>query len=144
MPFGKPGSGNPAGTSREQRKALRSLAMSIREGVHPDKIRDWLIEVWQGRDPLTGEAVDLKNRAAALQMLLDRGWGQAAQHVVIEGEIRNEVIQIAPQRARPNMTLEQINERRAQLRALGIKPKIIDAESQPTKQLEAGDDAVDE
>jgi hypothetical protein len=143
MPFEK---GHPhypgihTGSNSEQRRALRSLAMSIREGVHPDQIRDWLVEIWRGRDPLTGEAVELKNRAAALQMLLDRGWGQAAQHVVIEGEIRNEVIQIAPKDARPAMTLEEINQRRRALREAGVVPKMIDVESAPTKNADDTDE----
>lgn len=123
----------PVGILAEQRKALRSLAMSIREGVHPDSVRDWLVEVWKGRDPLTGEAVDLKNRAAALQMLLDRGWGQAAQHVIVEGEIRNELVMSTPRSARPQLTLEQINQRRAALRELGVQAKVIEATAVETK-----------
>lgn len=112
-----------SGSNRETRKALKNLALSIREGCHPDEIRDWLIAVWKGKDPLTGEKVDLKNRAAALQMLLDRGWGQAAQHVIVEGELRTEMIANEPRKQRKPMSLEQINARRAELRALGITAK---------------------
>ncbi len=132
------------GKLAEQRRAMRSLAMSIREGVHPDAVRDWLVAVWQGRDPLTGEAVGLKDRAAALQMLVDRGWGQAAQHVVVEGQIRNELVMGAPRAARPQLTLEQINERRTALRRLGVQPKMLEASavehpSKITDREDAGD-----
>ncbi len=126
------------------RGALRSLAMSIREGVHPDEIRDWLVTVWRGKDPLTGEAVDMKNRAAALQMLLDRGWGQAAQHVIVEGEIRTEQIADAPNAARVPMTLEQINARRAELRGMGVRAKVIDAEAHERDADESNDGEPDE
>lgn len=131
---------HPPKTTLEMRRVQKSLAMSIRDGVHPDTIRDWLVSVWMGRDPLTGEAVDLKNRAAALQMLLDRGWGQAAQHVVIEGEIRNEVIQITPRDARPTYSLDEINARRAALRAAGVVPKVIDVNATPALKAGADDD----
>lgn len=128
MPFERPGSGNLSGVSSATRRALKSLAMSIREGVAPDQIRDWLIQIWMGRDPLTGEAVSLKDRTAALQMLLDRGWGQAAQHVVIEGELRSEVIQVQPQNVRPDMTIEQVRARRAEIRS-AVRPRVLDVES---------------
>lgn len=133
---GRPATGR---ATRETKRALKNLALSIREGVHPDEIRDWLVKVWRGIDPQTGVPVELKNRAAALQMLLDRGWGQAAQHVIVEGEIRTEMIASEPSK-RKQMTLEEINARRAELRAARVQPAIIDAHSTEHKQLPSGDE----
>lgn len=123
MPFrrGNPGGAYTTGVPKPQhadvRKAARSLAMSIRDGLHPDEARDWLLAVWRGKDPLTGEVVPIEVRERALKALMDRGWGQAAQMLVVEGQITNEIIATTETAARPVLTLEQINTRRAALRA---------------------------
>lgn len=123
MPFvrGNPGGAYTAGVPKPQhadvRKAARSLAMAIRDGVHPDEIKEWLVAVWRGKDPLTGEVVPLDARERALKILMDRGWGQAAQMLVVEAEVRTEIIAGTPELERPILTLEQINARRAALRA---------------------------
>lgn len=118
---GNPGGAWSAGTPKpwnaEQRKAARSLAMAVRDGVRPDDVVKWLVEVWQGKDPLTGEVVPLEARERALKMLLDRGWGQAAQMLVVEGQVTNEVLATAPSSTRLPLTLDEINARRAALRA---------------------------
>lgn len=123
MPFekGNPGGALSAGVpkpwSHETRKAARSLAMAVRDGVKPDEVVAWLVQVWQGRDPLTNEIVPLESRERALKLLLDRGWGQAAQMLVVEGEVRQEITAATPAPDRPTMTLDEINARRAALRA---------------------------
>lgn len=116
-PGGALSAGVPKPYQRELRKANKSLAMSIRDGLHPDKVRDWLVSVWEGKDPLTGEIVPLEARERALKILLDRGYGQAAQMLVVEGHVTNEQIANAPPPDRAPMTLEEINARRAALRA---------------------------
>lgn len=129
MPFEKGHKPYPgAGTARGRMKELRSLALHIRDGVDPAELRDRLLSMARGRDPATGDTVSVLDQQRAMQMLFDRGWGQAAQHVVIEGEIRNEHVIAQPPR-KTTMTLDEINERRAKLRALGIKPKTIDVEA---------------
>lgn len=129
-PGGALSAGVPKPWSAETRKAARSLAMSIRDGLHPDEAREWLLAVWRGKDPLTGEVVPLDARERALKILLDRGWGQAAQMLVVEGEVRNEIIAAAPPIERRPMTLAEINARRAALRAaLPDGTVVIDATS---------------
>lgn len=130
-------SGNPSGVSKSHRKELRSLALHIRECVNPAEIAERLLSMARGKDPATGEVVSVLDQQRAMQMLLDRGWGQAAQHVIIEGEIRSEVIADGPRIERPKMSLEEINARRKALRELGVKPKIIDAESSELPALPA-------
>lgn len=123
--------------ANETRRALKNLALSIREGLHPDDMRDWLLSVWRGRDPLTGDAVDLKTRMQAMQTLKEYGWGMAPQHVIIEAEIRAEMIAAEAPAGRKQLTLEEINARRAQLRAAGINPKVIDVQPVEMKALPA-------
>jgi hypothetical protein len=118
-PGGALSMGVPRAGAKESRKAARSLAMAIRDGVKPEAVRDWLVGIWQtGKDPISGELVDMRHRMHALQMLTDRGWGQAAQMVVLEGTIKHEAALDAPPDERPRMTLAQIEERRRALRQL--------------------------
>lgn len=136
MPFPK---GNPGGAysigvprpgAKESRKANKSLAMAIRDGVKPETVRDWLISIWQtGKDPTTGSVVDMRHRIACLQLLLDRGYGQSAQMLVVEGSVKHEVALSSPAEERPRLTLAEIDERRAALRkVLGPGP-VIDVSS---------------
>ena len=151
MPFEKghqinAGRALPNRATSETKRAMKNLALSIREGVHPDAMRDWLVSVWQGRDPLTSEpgVVDLKTRMQALQMLKEYGWGMAPQHHIIEADIRAEMIAQEAPASRKNMTLEEVNARRAQLRAAGVQPRIIDAKSTEHKALpESSDSELD-
>lgn len=126
--YGRLSAGTPKPWSGETRKAAKSLAMSIRDGLHPDEVREWLLSVWRGKDPLTGEVVPLEARERALKLLLDRGWGQAAQMLVVEGQVTNEIIAAAPLATRTPMTLDEINARRAALRA-ALPGAVIDATS---------------
>jgi hypothetical protein len=135
MVWKKGESGNPGGPTIAMRKAYRSLALWIRDGVDVAELRDRLLQMARGIDPAKGEPIPVADQQRAIQMLFDRGWGQAAAHVIVEADIRNEVIANSPTRERPKLTLEEINERRARLRELGIKPKVIDAESTEQKAL---------
>lgn len=139
MPFqkGHQINGNPSGLSREKRRQLMSLALDIRSAVPVEDIRTWLVTIWQtGKDPLTGDAVDIKFRKECLEILLNRGWGQAAQHVVVEADVRSHVIE---QDAQPEvqLTFEEIQARRRALRDLGIRARVIDASSFERKELPA-------
>lgn len=125
-PGGAYSAGVPKPWNKEIRKANKSLAMSIRDGLHPDEVRDWLLSVWRGKDPLTGEVVPLEARERALKILLDRGHGQAAQMLVVEGHVTSEQIAALPPPDREPMTLEQINARRAALRAALPGGSVID------------------
>lgn len=127
-------------------KATRSLALQIRDGVDPAELRDRLLTMARGRDPATGEACSVLDQQRAMQMLFDRGWGQAAQHVLVEAEIKTELVGSSMQIVKPTMTLEEITQRRAELLALGVKRKMIDAESTVRPQLpeETDDDTDDE
>jgi hypothetical protein len=125
-------------SSHATKRAMKNLALSIREGVHPDEMRDWLLAVWRGKDPLTGDLVDLKTRMQAMQTLKEYGWGMAPQHVIIEAEIRAQMIANDAPLTKREMSLDEINARRAQLREAGVKPKIIDVDGTPTRALVAG------
>ncbi len=126
---------NAGNGSPSHKAAGRSLAMWIRDGVDPSELRDRLLMMARGRNPVDGTACTVLDQQRAMQMLFDRGWGQAAQHVIVEGEIRTELIGQGPQIVKPTATLEQIRTRRAELLSAGVKPKIIDAESVERKVL---------
>lgn len=130
------------GATGERRRALRSLAMHLRENPLMDKLiaNLWTMAV-EGRNPITNEPVDDKGQREAAKMILERAFGQPAQHVVLEGHVRNEVLAIAPRDDRPQLTLDEINERRRKLRDAGIKPKVIEAEAKPVLELPEADDA---
>lgn len=123
----KPGeSGNKSGFSTNQRAHLRSLALTVRRMLDPEECVQWLVTLWRdGKDSLRAdEVVDLKVRLEALQTLLNRGWGLPAQHVIIEGEIRNELI--VNQTVELPQDLDEVRKRRDALRAAGVKKKVID------------------
>lgn len=135
MPFerGNPGgaytAGMPKPWNKELRKATRSLAMAVRDGIKVDDVVRWLVSVWQGIDPAVpgqGVIVPLEARERALKMLLDRGWGQAAQMLVLEGELKHEAIVNAPPSERAPMTLAEIQSRRAAIRAALPNATVID------------------
>lgn len=109
----RPGaSGNPAGMTRRRAEILRNLALAIREYHKPDEAYWWLRLVAAGVDPdhvddgvpmwkraaAAGAVVrpsaggyiapDWQHRNAAMKMIHERGWGQPAQHVVLEAEVR--------------------------------------------------------
>lgn len=139
MPFqkGHQINGNPSGLTKEKRKQIMSLALEIRSAISVKDIREWLETIWlTGKDPLTGDAVDLKMRKECLQTLLDRGWGQAAQHVVVEADVRNHVM-AEDEAPEVKLTFDEIQERRKALRSLGVKARVIEAVSFERKELPA-------
>lgn len=144
MPFEKGHQLNVGRPTSKHLQMAKSLALWIRDGVDPGELRDRLLTMARGRDPATGEACTVLDQQRAMQMLFDRGWGQAAQHVVIEGEIRTELVGTTMQIVKPTMTLEEITKRRADLLALGVQRKVIDAESTVKPQLPESDDEPDE
>lgn len=107
---------NPYGRTTSQRVAARNLAVTIREMHGPDESAWWLRCVMAGVDPDArdasgvpvwkrcadaGELVrvevgsesilkvpDWVHRVAAKKLLDERGYGQPAQHVTLEGEVR--------------------------------------------------------
>ena len=134
-PVGQPGNqlatvhARHKGQLQDRTKALRSLAMFVREKVDMERLVDKLEQMSEGKDPATGEAIPVREQREAIKMLLERGYGMPAMHVAIEGHVRQEIAIRAPREARPKLSLDEINERRAQLRGIGVKPKMIDAES---------------
>lgn len=115
------------GLHAPRQKAGRILAAAIRESVPAEAIVAWLVTVWQGRDPLTGEQVALADRREALKTLLERGYGTPAQHVVIDAQI-----QAALSRELPDASdaMEELDdETLLKLERLGIGLPVLDAES---------------
>ena len=110
---------NPGGLTRGHRRALGTLATSIRSVLGDGRIEWWLMCMATGVDPddawdaehsvwerareddrvprvlADGRAIlrtiDLATRRWAAQTLVERGWGQAAQHVIIEAEVRSQI-----------------------------------------------------
>lgn len=108
--------GNPNGISKAKMHKIVSLAMCVRNEVRTIDVVNWLKEVWlYGREPGTDRTVDMATRMLALNTLLNRGWGAPAQHVIIEGEIRNEVSAAEP--VEVPVQLDEIRARRQALRS---------------------------
>jgi hypothetical protein len=40
-------------------------------GLQPNEVRDFLLNVWRGHDPVSGQFVSLEERYRALEMLID-------------------------------------------------------------------------
>lgn len=138
----KPGvSGNPGGLTSATKKRTLSLAVAVRSAVEPQVIVEWLQKVWlEGKDPLVDTPVPLKERMDALQILLNRGWGQAAQHVIIEADVRS-TLQGIEQAVVPT-TLEDVRAKRQALREAGARRKVIDAESTEQRKEMSLDDVM--
>ena len=144
MPFEK---GHPyyqsGGASSASRRLRVSLASVVRERNDPNEICAWLECIRDGYDPADPKrdvvTVDLKTRMEAQRMLLERGWGQPAQHTVIEGLIRSEQF-VGTDTQRPKLTIAEINAKRQALRELlpvkQLQPAIIDADA--TEKPDAG------
>lgn len=133
-------------TTGARNRELRSLAMRIREDPRLDTLleRLWTMAI-DGMDPTTREKIDAKTQQYAARILLERGFGMPAMHVALEGEIRSEVQLLEPpKRAGQGLTLEQLNERRLALRALGVVPKVIEALAVEHAALPEGDDEHDD
>lgn len=113
----------------EKRKANVSLAMHIRETVNFPRMIERLEQMALGVNPATGEPIDDKGQRDAMRMLLERGHGMAAQHVVLEGILKSEITINASPHER--MTLEQINARRAELALAKVKRLAIDVATTP-------------
>lgn len=61
-------------------------------------------------------------------------FGMPVQAIALDANIRAQTI--SPKAARPQRTLDEINARRAELRAARVAPKMIDVESHEAKALE--------
>ena len=72
----------PVGATK---RALRSLAIALREDTRLEDVVDNMFTLALGKDPLSGERIEPKDRIAATKMILERAFGQPAQHVVLEG-----------------------------------------------------------
>jgi hypothetical protein len=107
------------GKHAPRRAAQKHLAAMIREAVPPEQIIEWLVSVWQGRDPLTGNATSMEERERALRLLLERGWGTAPQHLVLDAQVAALVatVEVDPTLDKiPTMTDDQLRA----LAALGV------------------------
>lgn len=92
---------------KQQRRYEVSLNECIREGMHPEIIREYYKTILRGQNPIleTRDGVDyviidpnpllpaptLEQRNAAMRALADRGYGLPAQSVTIDAEFRNKV-----------------------------------------------------
>ena len=105
---------NPGGKLQSTRQSRASLAAKARELLNDgDLMLDFYIIVASGKVPefdkdktgkITGvkakeqgfgQTVTLDQQMLAMARIAERGWGQAAQHTVLEAEIRAEVQAIA-------------------------------------------------
>lgn len=115
----------PAGISREQRRNLTNLARHLRDTVDYVGLAKRIEALAFGRNPDTGEAVDDRTSLMAAQMLYDRGYGQAPQLVVLEGQLRSEQT-TAPGEAFAKMSRAELEERRNRLLAAKARKVIVD------------------
>src|ERR1043165_7837854 len=107
MPRGRKVGTPPTPTNPEVKRARSNLAYRIREQLDPQIIFDYYMMILYGKNPKIvpdarcTESAGLKviadeedcrvpspeRRDAALQRLLDRGWGMPAQSIHIEAEL---------------------------------------------------------
>lgn len=79
-------SGNPKG----RHPGYVTLGMAVRQNVDPEEIVQFLMSVMRGEDPsLVG--IKTRDRVKAAEILANRGWGLPAQHVVVDGQLRDEM-----------------------------------------------------
>lgn len=110
----------------------------MRSQVSTQEIVDWLKKIWlEGKDPLLEGAVPLRERMDALQILLNRGWGQPAQHVIIEADVRNTLI--GDQGTQTPSELDDVRARRQTLRGAGVRPKVIEGTCIERKEMDVAD-----
>lgn len=112
----KPTGRRSGGSTKEIQRAQRAIALVVRERVPPEVFVEWQVKIWQGHDarmaeddeglyatcychdPDPGEPArgfvppTLEQRNRAAQWLTDRGHGQAAQHHVVEGMIKQSTV----------------------------------------------------
>lgn len=138
MTFKAGQSGNPGGRPSYMRRQCASLALSIRNRVDPEEIVTWLRELWlEGKDPLTQLPAPLSLRVDALQILLNRGWGQAAQHVIIEADVRNTLT--GNEGVPAPAELNDVRARRQALRGAGVRQKVIEGTAVERKEMSVAD-----
>ncbi len=142
-------SGNPGGIPSAKKRMITNLAAQLRQECDVVDIASWLRSIWlDGKDPLTGDSIatDVKVRMEALRIILDRGWGQAAQHVIIEAQVQQlqtaDVIDLPPE-------LGDVRARRQGLRSAGVKTRVLDVEALERNEPSLADvmpedDGVDE
>ncbi len=94
------------GRPPELRKAMRNLALVVREGVPSEIMRDFHLMIAMGQSPLVvrasngdlevraeegGMAPTLDQRVAAMKFLTERGYGLPAQTINLEAELRAQI-----------------------------------------------------
>lgn len=138
MPWVAGVSGNPGGLTSATKKRTLSLAVAVRSQVTTESIVEWLKKIWlEGKDPLCEEMVPLSQRMDALQILLNRGWGQPAQHVIIEADVRNTLT--GAEGAPAPTQLEDVRARRQALRGAGVRQKVIEGTATERKEMDVAD-----
>lgn len=94
------------GRPPELRKAMRNLALVVREGVPSEIMRDFHLMIAMGQSPLVvrasngdlkvqaeegGMAPTLDQRVSAMKFLTERGYGLPAQTINLEAELRAQI-----------------------------------------------------
>lgn len=131
-------SGNPGGLTSAIKRRTLSLAVAVRSQVSTQEIVDWLKKIWlEGKDPLLEVPVPLRERMDALQILLNRGWGQAAQHVIIEADVRGSLI--GNDGVPAPTELDDVRARRQALRGAGVRQKVIEGTATERKEMSVSD-----
>lgn len=139
-PWGPGQSGNARGHSQRTIKRIVNLALDIRENVSAQQVREWLVKCWyEGQDPTTGDKLNIEFRKSCLDTLLNRGWGQAAQHVVIEGLLKQELV--VSQAVELPSDIDEVRKRRDALRSAGVKKKVIDVAGKEVPASDVTEDA---
>lgn len=140
MPFVKGVSGNPHGRSRVTRHKYVTMALSIQNKTTADEMRDWMYSIWHdGVDPLTKEAVlDLRMRWEVHKEYCNRGWGQPAQMVVVQADVKAFLANSEEDTFAP-VELDDVRARRQALRGAGVRPKIIEGTATERKEMDVAD-----
>lgn len=91
------GGAAPVGKDNHVRRANRMLSIVLRERLPPELIADHLYAIACGQDPMAQSTpggalnqvpIDMTTRLRAWKIILDRMYGQPAQHVHMEAEVR--------------------------------------------------------
>jgi hypothetical protein len=102
--------GNRGGPSRQRMAYARNAALAVRDCVDPTVLAEFYLAIVMGRNPTINEVEDedgsrhvveyptnggiaptLEQKMRAVEALLNRGWGQPAQMIQLEAELRGQV-----------------------------------------------------
>lgn len=89
-----PGGAAPVGKDNHTRRANRMLSIVLREKLPPEQIADYLWKMANGVDPsaepgsVNAITIDARTRLKAMTTILERMYGQPAQHVHMEAEVK--------------------------------------------------------